>query len=367
MRNDMPHIKRTVLQKLTIAAIILMVSSMLIPYHAWAQDEEESAVSPLREVHKVKVNKKNYCFFVENNVVLTPEDIKNAKTDEALTATILKRAGPYMIETNCKNSDHNVITMQKWIKKGGSFLLSKEDLDKLRAANPAKGKPVKLNMDVLISDKKAVLKKAEPEKTEEAGAEKTNAADKNSTDNKESADDAATSSETADTDTANDSGAADSASEDDKDKKDEQAEAVKYKYSAPVYNTYKPLSESLLFVVIATKADAKSADYVCEDPNADDSEEEQPEAAAPAEPEEILPEYRTIYMEDRKGRPVEATLKDGEKVKLEWIEPGTLPDGEASSLTDRIPGGIKGAAVIAVLMIAAIAGIAAAAVRKKRS
>lgn len=366
MKNDISIIKRTVLQTLIIVMVILLVSSILIPCIVWADDgSEEATVNPLREIHKVRVNKKNYCFFVENNVVMTPEDIKNAKTDEKLTAEILKRAGLYMIETNCKDSAHDAITMQQWIKKGGSFLLSQEDLDQLRKASPSKGKTVKLSMDVLVSDKKAALVKTEPEKKETA--------DSGSDAGSETASEAGSGSDTPDSTDGTDSsdgtdntvGSTDST--DDKKNDTDQSEAPKYKYSAPVYSTYKPMSEDLIFVIVATKADAKTADFVCEDPNADDAAEEPAEEPVAAEPEEILPEYRTIYMEDRTGAPIEATLKDGEKVNLKWIEPGSRSDGEDSSPIDRVPGGIAGILAIAALIIAAVAGTVVAAKRKKRS
>ena len=67
-----------------------------------------AAPEPVRCLHKVKVEDKSYCFFVENNVVLTPAEIAAKETgepltDEELTALILEKAGLYMKEPNCND------------------------------------------------------------------------------------------------------------------------------------------------------------------------------------------------------------------------------------------------------------------------
>ena len=81
----------------------------------------------------------------------------------------------------------------------------------------------------------------------------------------------------------------------------------------------------------------------------------------------MLPEYRTINMVDRSGKPIEATLEEGDPVKLEWIEPKHNGNEEGSSFIDRIPGGVTGLVVICAAAVAAIAGAIAAAGKKKRA
>ena len=121
-----------------------------------AAEEAANAVpvEPLREVHKVKVGEKSYCFFVTNNVVITPEEIAGM-TDEELTAWILKCSGLYMKETNCKIETHKAITTDAWAKTGGRFLLYDEDIASMRGAIPEDGNPYKIYMDLEVSDKPA--------------------------------------------------------------------------------------------------------------------------------------------------------------------------------------------------------------------
>jgi hypothetical protein len=80
----------------------------------------------------------------------------------------------------------------------------------------------------------------------------------------------------------------------------------------------------------------------------------------------MLPEFRTINMTDRSGGPLEDTLKDGDPVNLEWIEPAKHHGDGGGSLIERIPGGMAGLALIAVLILAAFATAVYAAVRHKK-
>ena len=131
------------------------------------------------------------------------------------------------------------------------------------------------------------------------------------------------------------------------------------------YSTYKRLSPSLMFIAVASEADAGAGEDYCE---AKPVKPETPPAAVDdgggdaGEPAEILPEERTIKMADRSGPPVPDTLKDGDPVTLEWIEPGRNADSDSEkSFLDHIPGGAAG-------LVAAAAAAAAVVyvVRRKR-
>ena len=146
--------KRKLASILMTVLFTVMLASVGLAY---AETEGSETADPLREVHKVAVDGKSYCFFVDHNVVMTPKEISE-KTDEELIAWILDCAGLYMKETNCKIESHKAITAKDWTKKGGRFLLSAEDIASLREAVPEDGKPVKLYMDLKISTKPAPKK-----------------------------------------------------------------------------------------------------------------------------------------------------------------------------------------------------------------
>ena len=266
---------------LTAFLAALMLASVSFAY---AEGEESASEEPLREVHKVAVGEKTYCFFVTNNVVMTPDEV-SSMSDEELTAWILGCAGLYMKETNCKEESHIAITAEDWIDAGGRFMLSDEDLAGVREAAPAEGKPVKLYMDLKVSDKPA------PEDPEQE-------------------------------DTGN------------------------------IYWTYKKVSPDLIFIVVATEADAATPEDICEAPAREPEKQPEepkkvkmPKMPKVSESGEMLPEYRTINMADRSGKPVEDTLQDGTPVTLEWIEPSKRSSDEGSFI-DHIPGRYAGLAVI---------------------
>ena len=80
----------------------------------------------------------------------------------------------------------------------------------------------------------------------------------------------------------------------------------------------------------------------------------------------MLPEYRTINMVDRSGKPLEDTLQDGTPVTLRWIDPKDISDdGEGSGFIDHIPGGAIGLAGIILAVLAAAAAVIAS-VRRQR-
>lgn len=273
--------KKRLMLIMTVFLALLMLASVSYA-NAASKDKEKSekseestAEEPLREVHKVGVGEKTYCFFVTKNVVLTPAEIAEMN-DEELTAWIIDCSGFYMKETNCKVESHKAITAAAWRENGGRFLLSDDDIANIRALEPVDGDPYKLYMDLMVSDKPA------PEDPDEG-------------------------------------------------------------YQDEVYSTYKKVSPSLLFLVVATEADAATPEDICKAPAR--KPEKQVSLPKPKNSGDMLPEYRTIKMADRSGKPIEDTLQDGTPVSLEWIEP-SKSSPESRSFIDRIPGGYLGLAAI---------------------
>ena len=324
-------------------------------------DEIAEATSSIREVHNIKVNNKKYCFFSENNVILTPEEIA-AMTDEILVATVIVRSGLYMRKSNCTKESNSNISPAEWVKKGGTFWLDKEDIKSIRDAHPQAGKPVKLYMDLEISteheSKEAVekRKKDAEEAAKEAGEKKTETdPDATDTNGADSAAGDTTDGSAADPsqDPAQDPAQDSTDSNNDTALTDEDYSTPRLKF----FSTYKKTGEPLFFVVVATAADAKELPGYCV-PGKQSYKEPKNEGGA-SEPEEILPEYRTINMTDRSGAPVPAVLLDGDPVTLTWEEPNTgiLDVDEKSSLIDSIPGGYASLAASLAILLAGIIAI----------
>ena len=334
---------------------------------------------PVRCLHKVKVEDKSYCFFVEKNVVLTPSEIAvkengEPRTDEELTALILEKAGLYMKEPNCNESSHPKITFADWNKDKGSFSLSKVDLESLRGAAPKDGSTVKLYIDPLISTEKAPKPASASVISPTDTTTPTKPADGSKDTNGESAnpDGGSTDPDSGSTDPDGGSTDPDSGST------DPSGDPVPVPVPVPEEITWYPVSEltspSLLFVVVATEKDSKYVEEICE-PKKEEAPPtvvEQPQVAAPVKkpkaakvapaPEEELPEFKTIKMYDRSGGPLEETLKDGDPVTLTWITPKGNSTSK-KSFFDRIPGGALGLAAI----VAAGGFIAFAIVKRKKS
>lgn len=303
-----------------LMAVLVMIS-MMPAGQTFAATEKKSSKTdskkqeePIREVHKVGVGGKLYCFFVTHNVVLTPAEIEGMSDDE-LNSEILERSGLYMKEANCNKASHKSVSPKAWDKDKWHIYISDSDIEELRAAEPVEGDPVKLHMDIRIKDKTKQKK-----------------------------------------DTGKDG-------EDGEDGEEEQEEEV-------YYSTFKRLSPRILFIAVATEEDAALGEDICEEePKKPQKQKKKPtrdssSSDAGGEPEEMLPEYRTISMTDRSGGPLEETLKDGTPVTLEWVEPDRHADSEAgSSFIDRIPGGIY---TLAAVGAAAIFAIAFAVSRKRR-
>lgn len=330
--KDIRHKLRTVFARTVSVLLLLMVTVVLAaPDFAFAKETEKTEKEePIREVHNVGVGNELYCFFVTHNVVLTPAEVEGM-TDEELTAAILERAGLYMKKANCKKAAHKEITIKTWTKKKGRLLLSNADIEGIRMAEPVDGEPVKFYMDLdmtLYSEEK----EADPEPEEEAG---------------------------------------DAEGEEDPDagEGEEEEEVI----TAPRYSTFKRTSPRLLFAVVATEEDAKYGEDICIEDKKPDQKKPKTKTKtkipdvgkteAPAE--EMLPEYRTINMADRSGAPIEETLKDGDPVTLEWIEPKDIGKDEEASFFDRIPGGAAGFTAMAAAVAAAAGAIIIAARRKR--
>ena len=318
----------TVCVRIISILLALVFAVMSAPGTVFA-DDENTQEKPLREVHRVGLENSVYCFFVQHNVVLTPEDIMS-RTDEELSSYILEQAGLYMKEANCRLESHKAIKAADWPEKNGTLFLSVKDIESIRGAEPEDGSPVKMYMDLMISK--------DSKKTEKA------------------ADSA---------DTGNDEEAGDTENTEDETGEKEEP-----------YSTYKKISPELIFVAVATEADAASGEDICEEEKSDTVTPETTKKktkktkikSTPSSPdtsdEEILPELRTINMTDRSGDPIEETLKDGSPVSLEWIEPKHSGYEGGSSFTDRIPGGLTGLVIITA--VAAGAVITAVIAAKKR-
>lgn len=302
-----------------LAALMLAFTGV-----SYAAEEQSSTEAPIRVVHNVKVDDKNYCFFVQHNVILKPEELyKIVKiesetepgteieetvplTDEELTDLVLERAGLYMKETNCTKADHKSISIEDWEKDKGSFILSADDISAIRDAAPAEGSPVKLHMDV------SVCKEAATEETQ-------------------------------------------------------------------MYSTYSLTGPELIFVVVANEKDAGAKEDIC----IAEKKEETPASApvsqpaaskkkvtapkAPAAPEEELPEFKTIKMLNRAGGPLEETLKDGTPVTLTWKDVGKRIDDGKTGFFSHIVGGFIGFILILIAITCLLASLAVAIKRRRNN
>ena len=308
--------KRLVFVLMT-ALFAVMIASAGSVYAAQSGSEK-----PIRAVHNVKVDDTKYCVFVQHDVVFTREEIAEFEDDDEFVAEILDRAGFYMKKPNCYNESHKAITPEEWTKTG-RLKLHDYDVTALRQAEPVDGTPFKYYLDVLISPKPAPEEPAEPE---EPG-------------------------------------------DDDPGEEEEPEEED----LTDMYSTYKLLSPSILLVTVATETDAEFEDEICKEPSnepdepepekpkkpkkpekEEEEEEEEPDVPDVSEPDEMLPEYRTISMADRSGAPIEETLKDGDPVTLEWRDSGKRADSDKGSFIDRVPGRYAGLAAVAILAAALI-------------
>lgn len=303
-------------------AVILAVSYLPLGtvYAAGTNKESSASEEAIREVHKVKVGNKRYCFFVTHNVVMTPKEVASfGDNDQKLTDEVLKRAGLYIKEENCRLEKHKAISPQKWEKDGGTISLSPVEIyeenekdgdaadpsdqgdepsaadaaggritevpaaEALRKAAPTDGNPARFYMNLVITTE-----------TPKDG------------DSKEPA-----------------------------------------KYST--FRKESPNSPELIYVAVATEKDAGLGEEICEDKSSDSgSDEKKGKLKIPKDTgaeKELLPEERTISMADRSGGPLEPTLIDGNPVTLEWIESGRQTgagNGQGAALKWAIPAGIAG-------------------------
>ena len=324
----------------------LMMVSLSVPRTAYAAKDSSSG-EPVRAVHNVGVGSGAYCFFVTHNVVITAADVAG-KTDDEITAYILDKAGLYMKKANCnKAANAKIITVEDWTRHSGSFYLSDPDLAAIRQANPADGSPVKLYMNLLISEE---VRDTSDNRTDES-EETTENTDTDEADNAEEAD------------------KTEEAKEAEEAKEEEEAgEAEEPKKEAPLYSTFRRTEPELLFVVVASENDAQIAAEVCKEEPQKEVRPSVPDGGGSEAEDDTLPEYRTITMVDRSGKPVADPLKDGEPVELEWVEPkNNSGTEETPSFADRIPGGIISIAAFVIALAALVIALAARARKKKRS
>lgn len=397
------HIKRAVLAG--------FLSAMLL----FGQSVSAAQSAPVREVHKVPAGEAMYCFFVEKNVVLTPGEIAAIESDEDLTREVLQRSGLSMSLSSCR--EHPAISMQEWIDAGNTLQLSEIDMIKLRQAAPVDGEPVKLHLDLRFTVKGADEDSVpagespavepeeppaadpeqpivQPEDPEGAAVQPEDAAGDTGNPDGEPAGgqtegtDGGTETEPGDSDQQPDNPpddpAADPGVNPDPEPDPEPAETPEEDpvKKRPVYSTFKKTSPELLFIVIATEADAAAAEDSC---GPEEALEEPQIPAVPempeipegmdldlemlgelSEPADMLPELRTINMTAKNGPPVEETLQEGDPVSLEWIEPEkTISKSDFEKFLERFPGGAAGLG--ALLGMAAVGvGAAAVVIRRKR-
>lgn len=351
-------------------AALLIAVSLPVDFAYAAGDSKKSKTKkaapvvnseePIREVHKVGVGNKKYCFFVTHNVVMTPKEISSfGNNDEKLTNEVLKRAGLYMKESNCKNEKHQVIEPKAWRKSGGTLSLGQVEIyeEEKESSEDDPAEPVE---PADTGDGSDPAEPVEPSDTGDGG-DTTEPADTGDGDN------------TADTPTG-------------KTVKIDAVEALRMANPSdgdPVrlymdvivttetpkkgsskepkkYSTFKkdsPNSPKLIYIAVATEKDAKLGESICEEKK---PKEEKQKNIKPGpdggEGEEMLPEYRSISMTDRSGGPIEPTLKDGDPVTLEWIEPGRQTDseGEQTGFFDHawaIPALAAGALALAAALV----------------
>lgn len=337
-----------------LALMLLLVLGLSVSNGYAAADDASS--SPIREVHKVRIGEAKYCVFVHHNVVLTPATIKSMN-DNDLIVEILKSSGFYMKETNCRLAGHKAITTAGWISRDGSFMLSDADLERLRTAAPEDGKPVKLHMDLLISPD-PYIEKPQPEADDNQEQDKTDPAGDESgkEDGEQSGTDSGEQGKEDGDQSGTDPDPGEGGSDSGEPAEDEEQQEPEID-TRTAYSTYKLLSPEILFVTVATETDAAAGEDTCkEEKQAEktDKKGKEDKISAPAEKEDILPEMRTISMKDRKGPPLEETLKDGTPVTLTWKEPQKKDEDSGNPLLRYLPAGIAGLAALsaAVYIIA---------------
>ena len=385
-----------------------------------ALDSEPS----IREVHKVKVGKKRYCFFVTHNVVMTPAEIAQfGDDDEKLTDEVLKRAGLYIKEENCKLASHKVISPEDWKKMGGTLSLSQVEIYEPDEEEVAPSIPAEEKKDDTTETSDAgntsdtgnttdTGNTSDTGNTTDTGNTGESGNDGNTSDSSNTGDNSGENGNTDDTsgnatntdnagDTNNTSdtgnGTAAEGAAEGRIVKVEAVEALRK--AAPTdgdparfymdliittetpkegsaeqpkkYSTFKkssPNSPKLIYLAVATEEDAKLGEDICEIKNGSSKNNGTNKQKMPSlretgeDDDEMLPEFRSISMTDRSGEPLEPTLKDGDPVTLEWKEPGRQTDAEGGSGFFEQKWAIPALGGVALLLAAALVFI----LRKRR-
>lgn len=300
INKDIKYIIKNIILRAACLMMAALIASVMLPADTVFADTgdtaQKKAEEPIREVHKVGVGSKLYCFFVTHNVVFTPAEIEGL-SDEELSAEILKRSGLYMKETNCNKPSHTAVTPEAWDKDKWHLYISDTDIEELRSAEPVEGEPVKLHMDVRVKDKTA-------------------------------------------------------------DEEAEEVYYSTFKRLSPriifiavATEEDAALGEDICEEEQPAPAKQEKKKKTKKQPSIKDG--------GGGEAEEMLPEYRTISMTDRSGGPLEETLKDGTPVTLEWIEPDRHAKSDAEkTFLDHIPGRAYGLAA-GIAVVAALIAFAA--------
>ena len=387
MKNNSLYLKSYGTHRRIIALLIslILAAACIFPARAYANplaemgalDEEGLSMGPLREVHNIKIKNKKYCFFAMNNVVLTTAEIASM-SDEELVETVIMRSQIFMKTSNCNKASSKVITPEVWMKKG-SFWLDADGIKSIRSADPKKGEPVKLHMNLKISTEKESKEAAEERRR--AAEEAANNAGTNTGDDANTGDgtgtgdgsgagdgtgtgdgtntgDGTDTGDSTNTDDSTGTGDNTNPGDDAGTSSEEGAANTIIDYGTPklkYYSTYKKTGEELIFVIVALAPDASDKTNYCKP--VDNPFGGIDPIIEPDEPEEMLPEYRTIEMLDRSGGPIPAVLLDGSPVTLTWQDvkkDSSGDDGEKKFAGLSIKH-IAGLALIVAFLIALIA------------
>lgn len=366
--------KRNIVARV-ITVLLVMVLSAMAASVSYGYAAADAAGVPIREAHRVKVGDTKYCVFVCDNAALTPSKI-SGMTDNELTEEILRLSGFCMKQANCRKSKHEALDVDGWVKKGGSFMLSQNDIDRLRSASPSTGSPVKLHMDLLISTD-PYIEDTQEQVPAEAQEQKPGEAEEQQPVNEETQAPAEEQeqkpAEAGEQQPAPEETQAQAETQEQKPAETEEqqpateeaqataaAEEQQPEVSQPdnksrsAYSTYKLLSPELLFVVVAAESDASAGEDNCSEGKSADRGIKNGGVAENPTNKEVLPELRTIAMTDRKGPPLEETLKDGTPVTLTWIEPDKHEDSGERSFRHYLPAVLAGLAVTAAAASAVI-------------
>lgn len=335
------------------AAVILAAVLCVLPSAGFAYAASETdSTEPVRAVHKVRIEDKSYCFFVQKNVIFTPAEIaaivaEVTKTEEN-SADSQSQSG---IEGQDQGTDGSSADGQSQSGTDGQSSDSGQTADQDSSDTSDKNSEAenadaeKINealTDEIISRSGLYVKEANCTKASHKAVKAADWENKNRefalSDASLSAILNATPSDGAPVKVHMDLNISVKSSDD---------------KQSVLYSTFWPTSDELLMVVVATDSDAAKTADICKEKAAKVKTPSTKAIMDGAEEVEMLPEFRTITMTDRSGPPIEDTLKDGDPVTLEWKEPKKFDtNGEEKSWLERFPGGIIGLVALAAAAVA---------------